>query len=128
MRRLLVCLPLVVAAIAPLPAAVSAHPERTTFFPDHTKGERPNFPTRGEILTVCRPDSRARVRAIWKGRGPKNSRTRRLRLRQLNRCRFQEIQKAVDAATSGDRIRIFPGEYTEPSSRAVTFKDRKSVW
>jgi hypothetical protein len=112
------------ARLAFAPAA-SAHPERTTFFPDASKGERPTYRTTGEILTVCRPDSAARVRRIWRGKGPKTSRTRRLRLRQLKRCRYREIQKAVDAATSGDRIRIFPGVYTEPTSRRAPFNDAK---
>lgn len=102
-----------------------AHPERTTFFPDYTKGERPTYPTTGEILTVCRPESRSRVNALWKGKGKKTSRTRRLRLKQLKRCRFREIQAAVDRATSGDRIRIFPGTYTEESTRKVPFNDPK---
>ena len=122
MRRLAL---VVLCLFAAVPAAAVAHPERTTFFPDHTKGERPNFPTTGEILTVCRPDSKARVLTLWKGKGKKTSRTRRLRLKQLARCRFSEIQAAVDVATSGDRIRIFPGEYTEETARKATFNDPK---
>ena len=123
MRKLL--LPLALLALL-VPAALAvAHPERTTFFPDHRKGERPTYRTTGEIHTVCRPDSRQRIARIWRGKGPKNTRTRRLRLRQVRRCKFQEIQAAVDTATSGDRIRIFPGVYTEPTSRKVTFNDPK---
>jgi hypothetical protein len=125
MRKLLLVPVALLAAVLLVPAVAPAHPERTTFFPDHTKGERPTYPTTGEILTVCRPDSQRRINRIWKGKGPKTSRTRRLRTRQLKRCRFQEIQAAVDAATSGDRIRIFPGVYTEETSRKVTFNDPK---
>jgi hypothetical protein len=124
MRTLLLPCAVLLALLA-LPSAASAHPERTTFFPDFKKGERPNFRTTGPILTVCRPDSRARINQMWKGRGPKNSRKRRLRLRQLKRCEFREIQAAVDAAKSNSRIRIFPGVYTEPTARKVPFNDPK---
>jgi hypothetical protein len=123
MRKLLMGATLLVCLA--LPAAASAHPERTTFFPDWTKGERPTFRTTGPILTVCRPDSGARINRMWKGRGPQTSRKRRLRLRQLKRCRYRTIQTAVDAASSGARIRIFPGVYTEEPSRQVTFNDPK---
>jgi hypothetical protein len=123
MRKLPIPVTLLAALVLAAPAG--AHPERTTFFPDHTKGERPTYRTTGEILTVCRPDSATRIRRIWRGKGPKTSRTRRLRLRQVRRCRFQEIQRAVDAATSGDRIRIFPGVYPEPTARKVPFNDPK---
>ena len=108
-----------------IPATAAAHPERTTFFPDHTKGERPTYPKTGEILTVCKSDSRARVNSLWKGKGKQTSRTRRLRLKQLKRCKFRHIQAAVDAATTGDRIRILPGVYKEEPSRAVPFNDPK---
>jgi hypothetical protein len=125
MRKLFVPLVLLAAILALPVSGALAHPERTTFFPDHREGERPKFPTTGEIHTVCRPDSKQRIARIYKGKGPKTSRTRRLRLRQVTRCKFQEIQAAVNAATSGDRIRIFPGVYTEESSRKVTFNDPK---
>jgi hypothetical protein len=124
MRKLFVLLALLAIASV-LPAIAFAHPERTTFFPDHTKGERPTYPTRGEIHTVCRPDSGQRIRTMWKGKGKVTSRKRRLRLRQLKRCGFQDIQAAVDKATSGDRIRVFPGVYREQPSRKVTFNDPK---
>ncbi len=118
-------MPVALLAALLLPAFALAHPERTTFFPDHTKGERPTYRTTGEIITVCKPDSRSRVNRLWKGKGAKTSRTRRLRLKQLKRCKFQHIQAAVDAAKSGARIRIFPGVYREEPSRAVTFNDPK---
>lgn len=124
MRRLLL-LPCALLACLLLAPAASAHPERTTFFPDHTKGERPNYRTTGKTLSVCRPDSRQRIASIYKGKGPKTKRLRRLRLRQAKRCTFSNIQEAVDAAQSGNRIRIFPGVYSEAPSRGVTFNDPK---
>ena len=123
MRKPTLLFALLVAVL--IPATAAAHPERTTFFPDHTKGERPTYPKSGEIITVCKPDSKSRVNRLWKGKGKKTSRTRRLRLKQLKRCKFQHIQAAVDAATTGDRIRIFPGVYREEPSRQVTFNDPK---
>jgi hypothetical protein len=108
-----------------LPSVASAHPERTTFFPDFTKGERPTYRATGKILSVCRPDTRKRIATIYKGKGPKTKRLRRLRLRQAKRCTFTEIQKAVDAAPNGARIRIFPGVYREETARAVPFNDPK---
>jgi hypothetical protein len=124
MRKPLVACLTLLACLAVTPAA-QAHPERTTFFPDHRKGERPTYRNSGEIITVCRPDSKKRVQRLWRGKGPKTSRTRRLRLRQLKRCRHQNIQSAVDAAKTNARIRIFPGVYTEEPSRRVTFNDPK---
>jgi hypothetical protein len=123
MRKLLIpCALLVCLAI---PSIASAHPERTTFFPDWTKGERPTYRSKGTMLTVCRPDSGARIAQMWKGKGPKNSRKRRLRLRQLKTCKYRNIQEAIDVARSDNRIRIFPGVYTEEPSRKVTFNDPK---
>ena len=119
-------IPAAVAATAllALPTAAVAHPERTTFFPDSSKGEVPSYRTSGgKTLTVCKDDSRARIRRIWRGRGRKNTRMRRTRLRQLRTCRFEHLQAAVDAASSGDRIRLMPGVYREEPSRQVTFND-----
>jgi hypothetical protein len=123
MRKLLVPAS-VLAALALAPAA-GAHPERTTFFPDHTKGETPTYRTTGDILTVCQPDSAPRIQRIFSGTGPETARTREQRLRQVSRCKYSEIQKAVDAARTGDRIQILPGVYTEPTSRKVPLNDPK---
>lgn len=129
MLKLLLVPAALVLALMLLPAApASAHPERTTFFPDWKKGERPTYrtnksPSPGRMLTVCRPDSGQRIATIYKGRSAAEKRKRRLRLRQNKTCRFKEIQAAIDAAKSGDRIRIMPGIYTEETSRKVTFND-----
>jgi hypothetical protein len=124
MRKLLIPLGLVLSLLAP--SVTSAHPERTTFFPDHRKGERPTYRSEGgRILSVCARDSRERTARAWGGTGTQTVRTRRTRLDQAEGCRFSEIQKAIDAAKSGDRIRVFPGVYTEPSARKVKFNDPK---
>jgi hypothetical protein len=124
MRKLFVPLTLL-AALLVLPAIALAHPERTTFFPDHTKGERPKYKNSGTIHIVCRPDSRQRINRIYAGSSKEASFARRLKLKQLNRCKFQEVQKAVDAASTGARIFIMPGVYEEPSARKVPFNDPK---
>jgi hypothetical protein len=107
-----------VAACLALAATASAHPERKTDFPDHTKGSVPKYRHSGPSRVVCKPDSRARILREWKGKGPKTSRKRRLRLKQLKRCRYRHIQQAVDAARNGDRILILPGVYREEPSLA----------
>ena len=38
--------------------------------------------------------------------------------RLYKRCRYKQIQKAVDAAGNNDRVVIMPGVYTEPRSRS----------
>jgi len=125
MRTVFLTLAVVLLGALALAPAASAHPERTTFFPDHTKGERPSYRKTGPSLVVCKPDSMQRVRQIYAGRGPKNTRKRRLRAKQMRRCRFEHIQAAVDAAKTNDRILILPGLYREEPSRAVPFVDRR---
>ena len=62
----------------------------------------------------------ADLAAEFKGRA--RARTRRMRLRALERCRFRHIQAAVDRAKTNDRIQIMPGVYREePSRRAVSY-------
>ena len=109
----------VLAAMFLLPAAVSAHPERATFFPDHTKGEVPQYKGKGTPYSVvCKPDSRKRVNRIYKGKGPKNRKRRAMRLKLIRQCKFQHIQAAVDAAKSNQRVLVMPGVYREEPSRA----------
>jgi hypothetical protein len=114
---------LAVLAALLLPALAAAHPERNTFFPDHTRGERPTVSTAPPTHVVCKPDSRQRIIRSWAGRGSIRTRTRRTLLRRLRRCRFQHIQEAVNAARSGSRIQVMPGVYREEPSRRVTFND-----
>jgi hypothetical protein len=95
-----------------------AHPERTTFFPDFTKGAVPKYSGHSTPpLVVCKSDSRARINRIFAG--PELASKKRIRLRALKKCRFRHIQAAVDAAKNNDRIKIMPGVYREEPSRAV---------
>src|SRR3954452_5551964 len=98
-----------------VPAAAVAHPERSTRYPDPNVGAVPALRTTGPGLVVCRNDTRARLRQIYRS----HPRTLRSGLRMLKRCRYKEIQKAVDAARNGTRIFILPGVYREDSSRRV---------
>jgi len=107
------------AATLLIPAAAAAHPERATFFPDHTKGEVPAYKGAGTPYSVvCKPDSRARVKQLYKGKGRKTRKRRALRLRLIKRCKFEHIQAAVNAARSDQRILVMPGVYREEPSRA----------
>lgn len=120
-------MPLLALLALLVPTALAyGHPERTTFFPDWRKGKVPSYRVSGgKLLTVCRPESKKLVNQLWKGKGKKTARTRRLRLKQLKTCKFRNLQAAVDAARSNDRIRIFPGTYREEPSRKVTYNDPK---
>src|SRR3954469_6894226 len=112
MRRTLLAALIGVLAV---PAAAVAHPERSTKFPDPNEGAVPALRITGPGVVVCRNDTRARLRQIYRSQ----PRTLRSRLRMLKRCRYKEIQKAVDAARNGTRIFILPGVYREDSSRRV---------
>ncbi|MEA2134809.1 MAG: hypothetical protein QOC68_2718 [Solirubrobacteraceae bacterium] len=95
-----------------------AHPERQSFFPDASKGAVPIYRHATPPLVVCKRNSKALVRKIFKGRD--RARTKRIRLRTLKKCRFRHIQAAVNAAKSNDRIQIMPGVYKEEPSRKVS--------
>ena len=123
MRKPLLSACLAVLAAAALPVVAVAHPERLTSFPDHTRGELPDVRHRGPSIVVCKPDAAAQIRRSWRGRGPQRTRIRAKRLRMLDRCRFEHIQQAVDAARSGTRILVMPGVYREEPSRAVPVND-----
>jgi hypothetical protein len=118
MRRTLLAALIGVLAV---PAAAAAHPERSTKFPDPNVGSVPALKASGPGLVVCRRDTRARLRQIYRTQ----PRTLRSRLRMLKRCKYLEIQKAVDAATNGTRIFILPGVYREESSAKVPVEPDK---
>jgi hypothetical protein len=108
-----------------VPAVAAAHPERTTVFPDYRLGEVPTYGTKGPSHVVCKRDSLMRIKRIWAGTGPRRTRMRAQRLALLKRCRFRDIQAAVEAASNGDRILILPGVYREERSRGVPVNDPK---
>jgi hypothetical protein len=116
MRRVWTLLVLL-AAFGTCATAAFAHPERTSYFPDPSKGSVPKYRHTGAPLVVCKRDSRARIKKIFKGRA--QARKKRIRLRALKKCRFRHIQSAVNAAKSNDRIQIMPGVYKEEPSRKV---------
>jgi hypothetical protein len=117
MRRLWT-LPGVLCAFALLAATAVAHPERQTYFPDGSKGAVPKYSGHNKkALIVCKSSSRKRIRSIFRGKA--QARKRRVRLRQLKKCRFHNIQGAVNHAKTNDRIQILPGVYREQPSRRV---------
>jgi hypothetical protein len=99
-------------------APAVGHPERHAFFPDGSVGKVPGYRLKAkQILTVCKRDSRARIKRSFAGKTPHLKKKRRLRLRQLKRCRFRNIQAAVNRARNGAIIRVMPGVYKEYPSR-----------
>jgi hypothetical protein len=68
-----------------------------------------------------------RPRHVGQGRNQSNARLRARLLAQnerlLARCRFNSIQKAVNAARNNDYVVIMPGLYTEPESRRAPTND-----
>ncbi len=109
-RSLAVCLLLCL-----LPGVAAAHPERATLFPAWAGLKYPTYRTSGPKIVVCTKGSRTGIKKQFKA----GSKARRKRLKLLKQCRVHEIQKAINAAHSGDRILLMPGVYSEPTSRAV---------
>ena len=96
----------------------SGHPERKAHYPNGDTGSVPKYrATAGQVLTVCKKGSAKRIRRTFKGR------KERTRLRQLRKCRFRNIQTAVDRASNGAIIRIMPGVYKEQPSRRAPEPD-----
>jgi hypothetical protein len=106
----------VMALLLVLAGTAVAHPERHAFFPDGNVGEVPRVRGKADqVLTVCKPSSKRLIKRSFSGK--KLERKRKLRLRQLEQCRFRNIQAAVNEARSGAIIRIMPGVYKEQPSR-----------
>jgi hypothetical protein len=102
--------------------AAFAHPERHAYFPDGSVGAVPKYrKTADQVLYVCKKDSAKRIRRSFRHQ----PRTRAKRLLQLQRCRFRNIQAAVNHARSGAIIRIMPGVYRERPSRRTPEPDPK---
>jgi hypothetical protein len=98
-------------AVLALPAASMAHSERESFFPDPDQGAFPTYRSSGPSLVVCKPGSRMRILKF------QDQALRERNLRLLERCQYNDIQAAVNAAHNGDRILVLPGFYQELPSR-----------
>jgi hypothetical protein len=96
-----------------MPPAAMAHEERESAFPAG-EGEVPEYRTRDEaadVLVVCKPDSRERIRGI------EDRRLRRANHQLADQCEFEHIQEAVDAVEQqGTNIYVLPGVYREEPS------------
>src|SRR4029079_6474982 len=100
----------VLGAFALLAATAVAHPERQAFFPDPKKGAVPYHGGHNKKpLIVCKSNSKRLIKKIFKGKKRRGKRLQRLG--QYKRCRFHNIQTAVNHAKSNDRIAILPGLY-----------------
>ncbi|MCW2968565.1 MAG: Right handed beta helix region [Solirubrobacteraceae bacterium] len=97
------------------PALASAHPERIAAFEFPVTGHVPVYRTTGPSNVVCKANSGKLLRKEFRGQ----KKLLRQRLATLNRCRFADIQAAINKAQSGYRILIMPGTYTEQPSRHV---------
>ncbi len=110
---------LVLMALFALPAVAVAHPERPTVFPVvdgvPPQEEVPTYRSRGPSVVVCKPDSGTRLKKMFKG----DRRVLKSRLKTLKRCKFRDIQPAINAAKSGYRVLLMPGVYDEMPSRKV---------
>jgi hypothetical protein len=120
LRKLLVTLALAALATAAVPSALG-HPERSTEFPTGAVRTPPKYRNTGTALVVCQADSAQRLRKIFRSKDDEETLERRLK--ELKSCKYRSIQDAVDAAKSGYRLRLMPGLYTEPKSRAVPVDD-----
>ncbi|MEA2458351.1 MAG: hypothetical protein QOC95_1323, partial [Thermoleophilaceae bacterium] len=111
--------------LALVPTVASGHAERAAYFPDGAAGTRPTHRTSGPSRVVCKKNSKALVKTSWAGRGKFAKKRRAYLLRVIKRCKYRNIQAAVDAAKSGDRILIMPGVYREEPSRKIPVADPK---
>jgi hypothetical protein len=112
-------------ALALLPALASGHAERATQFVDPALGKRPVHRTGGPSVVVCKKDSKQLLKQSWKGRRGYVKKRRLYLLRVLKRCRYRNIQAAVNATGSGYRVLLMPGVYREEPSRKIPVADPK---
>ena len=82
------------------PPTASAHPERTTFFPDHTKAERPKYPTRRGDDPHGLPAGLGAARSPdLEGQGPEDTAaSAACACASSSAASSSDIQEAVDAA------------------------------
>src|SRR3954462_2537651 len=108
----------VLGAFALLPGTAVAPPERQAFFPDPNKGAVPGHGGHNKRpLIVCKSNSKRLIKKIFRGKKRRGKRLQRLG--QYKRCRFHNIQTAVNHARTNDRIAILPALYREKPSRKV---------
>jgi hypothetical protein len=105
-------------ALAVIAATAFGHAERLSYYPDFRAGKVPSYKKSGKYLVVCKRDSRRRIKRQIRG-SRKLRRLRRRNLRLLRKCRYRNIQSAVNRARSGYRIFVLPGVYRELPSRRV---------
>jgi hypothetical protein len=106
----------------------SAHFERNPVFPDPAAdtsvsppagGAVPVYRRTGQAVVVCKHNSLARARSAGI-----DGKLLRRNARLFARCRFHDLQKAVNASGNSARILMLPGVYREwPSRRKPTFDD-----
>ncbi|MEA2478837.1 MAG: hypothetical protein QOJ07_759 [Thermoleophilaceae bacterium] len=107
------------AMLLTLPAIALGHAERHSYYPDGNVGKVPLNRNSGPSLVVCKNDSVKLIKRSWRG----NARMTRKMLRIQKRCKFSDIQAAVDAAKNNYRILVMPGLYKEEPSRAKPVDD-----
>jgi len=108
----------VLGAFALLTGTAVAHPERQAFFPDPNKGAVPGHGGHNKKpLIVCKSNSKRLIKKIFKGKKRRGKRLQRLGL--YKRCRFHNIQTAVNHARSNDRIGAPPKAAAASASGAA---------
>ncbi|GAA5124866.1 right-handed parallel beta-helix repeat-containing protein [Haloechinothrix salitolerans] len=104
---------LVVALLFGAATPALAHEERESQFPpgDGSVPVHRGLDEAADVLVVCKPDSRQRIRQLA------DPRLRRFNRQLLAQCEFQHLQAAVNAvAEQGTNIYVLPGEYREEPS------------
>src|SRR3954451_21008258 len=107
-----------VAVALTLSGTAAAHPERITAFTFPASGHVPSYRAHGPSNVVCKSNSRKLVKREFKG----DRRLLKRRLATLSRCRYHDIQAAINSAKSGYRILIMPGTDKEQPSRKVPLR------
>ncbi len=124
MKRLLLLAAALVAVLVALPVTFSSgHPERPTTFPNPSIGHVPAFRSSGPSIVVCKSDSGKRLKREFAPR--RYHRALGLRLVQLKRCKYRDIQAAINHAKSNYRILVMPGVYKEIPSRRIPITPKK---
>ncbi len=133
MRRLLLVLAGLALAALLTPSFSGAHPERNAFYPngiqpfpvvgkvpEHRSIWKPSSKKLGQRLVVCKgKKSKTLIKAF------KNRTLRKRNLELLRKCKFQDVQTAVNKAKNNARILVLPGVYEELPTRGTPNPDPK---